>query len=471
MSRALAELLAPIGVVRIAGDASECRVTSVTHDSRRVTAGAVFCCLPGARFDGREFASDAIARGAVSLLVDREISGLDPRFPQIVVDDVRRAMGRLAAAFWGNPSRDITVVGVTGTNGKTTTTQLLASIMDAAGWATDTIGTLGGGLTTPESTDLQERLATDRDRGVRGVAMEVSSHALLLHRVSGTWFATGVFTNLSQDHLDLHGDMESYFEAKATLFDREACGFGVVNVDDAYGRRLLDRDLPIVPFSVADLDDVNVTATCHSYTWERQSIRVPLGGSFNVANSLAAATVAREIGLPTEAIVEGLRRVRPVPGRLEIIDCGQDFTVVVDYAHTPDGLTNILRTLRETAPTARISVVFGCGGDRDRAKRPLMGEVAATLADEVVITSDNPRSEDPRAIVEAIAAGVPDHLRPRVSIEVDRAEAIRRALGRAGAGDVVVIAGKGHETTQSIGGVDRPFDDRVEVRRVLEGAS
>lgn len=190
-----------------------------------------------------------------------------------------------------------------------------------------------------------------------------------------------------------------------------------------------------------------------------------------MANSLAAATVAREIGLPTEAIVEGLRRVRPVPGRLEIIDCGQDFTVVVDYAHTPDGLTNILRTLRETAPTARISVVFGCGGDRDRAKRPLMGEVAATLADEVVITSDNPRSEDPRAIVEAIAAGVPDHLRPRVSIEVDRAEAIRRALGRAGAGDVVVIAGKGHETTQSIGGVDRPFDDRVEVRRVLEGAS
>lgn len=380
-------------------------------------------------------------------------------------------MGRVAATFWGNPSHDITVVGVTGTNGKTTTTHLLASIMEAAGWSTDTIGTLSGGLTTPESTDLQERLAADRDRGVHGVAMEVSSHALQLHRVSGTRFAAGVFTNLSQDHLDLHGDMESYFAAKAALFDREYCAVGVVNADDEYGRRLLDRDLPMIVYSVADLDDVKVTATCHSYTWDRMSIRVPLGGSFNVANSLAAATVAREIGLGADAIVEGLRRVHPVPGRLESVDCGQDFTVVVDYAHTPDGLSNVLRTLRDSAPAARLAVVFGCGGDRDRAKRPLMGEVASTLADDVIVTSDNPRSEDPRAIVEAITAGVPDHLRHRVTVEIDRAAAIRLAVGRARAGDVVVVAGKGHETTQTIGGVDRPFDDRLEVRRALGATS
>lgn len=471
MSRLLTDLLAPIAGARVTGDARGRRIDAVTHDSRRVSAGSLFCCVRGARRDGHEFAVEAVTRGAVALLVDREISGLDPRIPQIVVDDVRRAMGRLAAAFWGNPSHDLTVVGITGTNGKTTTTHLLASIMEAAGWSTDTIGTLSGGLTTPESTDLQERLATDRDRSVRGVAMEVSSHALQLHRVAGTRFAAGVFTNLSQDHLDLHGDMESYFAAKATLFDREYCGVGVVNVDDEYGRRLLDRDLPIVTYSVADLDDVKVTTTCHSYTWDRTSIRVPLGGSFNVANSLAAATVAREIGLGTEAIVEGLRRVHPVPGRLESVDCGQDFTVVVDYAHTPDGLSNVLRTLRDSAPSARLVVVFGCGGDRDRAKRPLMGEVASTLADDVVVTSDNPRSEDPRAIVEAITAGVPDHLRHRVTVEIDRAAAIRLAVGRARTGDVVVVAGKGHETTQSIGGVDRPFDDRLEVRRALGATS
>jgi UDP-N-acetylmuramoyl-L-alanyl-D-glutamate--2,6-diaminopimelate ligase len=308
-----------------------------------------------------------------------------------------------------------------------------------------------------------------RDRGVQSVAMEVSSHSLVMQRVAGTRFAAGVFTNLSRDHLDLHGDMENYFSAKARLFDPSYTDLAVVNADDTYGRRLVERPrVETVPFRRSDLTDVHVTTVEHSYVWRGRSIRVPLGGAVNVMNSLAAATTMRALGVDLDVIAEGLAAVPAVPGRMERIDVGQDFTVLVDYAHTPDGLSAVLRSLRESAVEGRIIVVFGCGGDRDKAKRPLMGEVAVNLADEVVVTSDNPRSEDPGAIIASIVAGVPDHLRHRlVEVDEDRRRAIASAISRAHSGDVVVVAGKGHETTQTVGDLVLPFDDREVVRELL----
>lgn len=446
-------------------------VNGISCDSRDVRTGDLFCCVRGLRHDGHDFATDAVTAGATVLLVDRRLPAVDARVPQIVVRDVRLAMGRLAAAIWGTPSTHLQLVGVTGTNGKTTTTALIGSIMRAAGWTTEVMGTLSGRFTTPEAPVLQESLADCVARGVKGVAMEVSSHALQLHRVDGTRFAAGVFTNLSRDHLDLHGTMDAYFAAKARLFDSTFTDIAVVNVDDAFGERLAaDCQVKVVPFGRADLTDLSITAVSHSYAWRGLPIRVPLGGSFNVSNSLAAATVAREIGIDPAAVVEGLASVPAVPGRFESIDGGQNFSVLVDYAHTPDGLAAVLRSARDSNPNGRVIVVFGCGGDRDKAKRPLMGEIAATLADEVVVTSDNPRSEDPKSINAAIVAGIPDHLRHRlVGVNVDRADAIQLGIGRAAEGDVVVIAGKGHEITQTFGTTVEPFDDRVVAREALRG--
>jgi UDP-N-acetylmuramoyl-L-alanyl-D-glutamate--2,6-diaminopimelate ligase len=290
-----------------------------------------------------------------------------------------------------------------------------------------------------------------------------------MERVAGTWFAATVFTNLSRDHLDLHGDMESYFDAKARLFDPVFTDVAVVNVDDPYGRRLVERPrVRTIAFSRADLVDVEVSTAEHHYVWRGRSVRCPLGGAVNVMNSLAAATVTDALGVDTSTIADALAAVAPVPGRMERIDEGQDFTVFVDYAHTPDGLSAVLRSLRESNLDGRIVVVFGCGGDRDKAKRPLMGEVAVGLADEVLITSDNPRSEDPQAIIASIVAGVPDHLRHRlVGVIADRRAAIAAAIDRARPGDVVLVAGKGHETTQTIGDVVLPFDDREVARELL----
>lgn len=446
-------------------------VTGVSCDSRDVRTGDLFCCVPGLRHDGHDFANEAVVAGAAALLVDRQLPSVDARIPQIVVRDVRLAMGRLAATIWGMPSTRLRLVGVTGTNGKTTTTALIGSIMRAAGWPTEVMGTLSGRFTTPEAPVLQESLAECVARGVKGVAMEVSSHALQLHRVDGTSFAAAVFTNLSRDHLDLHGTMDAYFAAKARLFSSEFTGVAVVNVDDVYGERLAaECGITTVPYGRADVSDLRITAVSHSYAWRGLQIRVPLGGSFNVSNSLAAATVAREIGIDPAAVVEGLASVPPVPGRFESVDDGQNFSVLVDYAHTPDGLAAVLRSARDSNPNGRVIVVFGCGGDRDKAKRPLMGEIAATLADEVVVTSDNPRSEDPKSINAAIVAGIPDHLRHRlIGVNVDRADAIQLGIGRASEGDVVVIAGKGHETTQTFGTTVEPFDDRVVAREALRG--
>lgn len=444
-------------------------VTGVTHDSRGVSRGSIFCAVRGARFDGHDFAATAVEAGAVALVVDRFVTGIDASVPQIVVDDVRLAMGRLSTAFWGDPSSSLELIGITGTNGKTTTAHLIASISRARGRSTEIIGTLSGGFTTPEAPELQASLAAMRERGVTSVAMEVSSHSLVMQRVAGTRFAAAVFTNLSRDHLDLHGDMENYFAAKARLFDPEYTALAIVNADDAYGRRLSERArVETVPYRRSDLTDVRVTTAAHSFTWRGRTMSVPLGGAVNVENSLAAATTMHALGVDLDVIAEGLASVPAVPGRMERVDVGQEFTVFVDYAHTPDGLSAVLRSLRESAVEGRIILVFGCGGDRDKAKRPLMGEVAVNLADEVVVTSDNPRSEDPGAIIASIVAGVPDHLRHRlVVVEEDRRRAIGKAISRARSGDVVLVAGKGHETTQTVGDLVLPFDDRLVVREAL----
>jgi UDP-N-acetylmuramoyl-L-alanyl-D-glutamate--2,6-diaminopimelate ligase len=444
-------------------------VTAMTHDSRRAAPGTLYACVRGERHDGHEFAPAAVAAGATALLVDHRVE-LD--VPQLVVGDARAAMGPVASAVYAHPSAALSIVGITGTNGKTTTAHLLASILRESGRTTGVIGTLSGTHTTPEAPELQARLAAFRDDGYEAVVMEVSSHALALRRVDGTRFAAAVFTNLGCDHLDLHGSAQAYFRAKARLFTPELAAVGVTNIDDAHGRLLRDAGtIPTVPFSAIDATDVQVAADSHAFTWRGQRIEVGLGGSFNVMNSLAAATTATLLGVSPEDIAAGLRAAGPVAGRFERVGAdGSGVTAVVDYAHTPDGLGEVLTAARAVA-AGRVIIVFGCGGDRDRAKRPQMGAVAARLADLVVVTSDNPRSERPAAIIDDVMAGVAWAARGHVTVEPDRAAAIAIALDAAHAGDVVVVAGKGHETTQTIGDRVIEFDDRVVVRDLLEARS
>ena len=472
MGRDLIDLGSLAGVVagrlggRIVGNPSAV-VSGMTHDSRLVAPGMLFACVRGHDHDGHAFAPAAVAAGAACLLVDHELA-LDA--PQLVVVDTRQAMGPVASAVYGRPSDALTMVGITGTNGKTTTAHLLAAILRAAGRPTGLIGTLSGPHTTPEAPELQARLARFHDDGDVAVVMEVSSHALSLHRVDGTRFAAAVFTNLGTDHLDLHGSAEEYFRAKARLFTPELADFGVTNTDDLHGRLLFDAaPIEMVPYSIDDVTDVVVTADRHAFTWRGRRIDVGLGAGFNVMNSVAAATTAATLDIELDAMVEGLADVRSVPGRFErVVDDRPDVpTVIVDYAHTPDGLAELLAAARQITDGA-VLVVFGCGGDRDQGKRPRMGAVAARLADHVVVTSDNPRSERPGAIIDAVVAGVGAADRTKVEVEEDRAAAIERALELASPGDVVVVAGKGHETTQTIGAQVVPFDDRDVVRRLLE---
>jgi UDP-N-acetylmuramoyl-L-alanyl-D-glutamate--2,6-diaminopimelate ligase len=465
----LDHLLDGVEVLDVSGDPAGVDVTAVTHDSRAVTAGALFCCVPGSVVDGHDFAGAAVDAGASALLVERRL-GVDGRAVQVVVGDVRSTMATVAAAFWGAPSRAMSVVGVTGTNGKTTVTALLQSVLSAAGRRCEVIGTLTGARTTPESTELQAQLAAFRDDGVDAVAMEVSSHALELHRVDGTWFSVAVFTNLGRDHLDFHGTEEAYFRAKARLFEPDRCARAVVNRDDAHGRLLLDAArVPTVAYSLDDASDVSVGAAGSTFTWAGERVELRLGGTFNVSNALAAATAATELGVDAATIAAGLSSAPPVPGRFEPVDAGQAFPVVVDYAHTPDGLEQVLRAARSavSADRGRVLVVFGCGGDRDRSKWPVMGDVAVRLADRAWLTSDNPRGEDPMAIIDEVVTGVRDADRDRLVVESDRRAAIASAVRDAHAGDVVVIAGKGHETGQIVGEVTLPFDDRVVARDVL----
>jgi UDP-N-acetylmuramoyl-L-alanyl-D-glutamate--2,6-diaminopimelate ligase len=461
----LDHLLEGIAVEDRRGDASV-DVTGVTHDSRQVGPGSLFCCVPGRVTDGHDHAPGAVAAGAVALLCERP---LDLPVAQVVVADARATMGPVAAAFHGHPSASMDVVGVTGTNGKTTTTFLLQAILEAAGRPTGVIGTLSGARTTPEAPELQARLAELRDEGRRAVAMEVSSHALALDRVAGTRFRVAVFTNLSRDHLDFHETMEDYFAAKARLFEPRYADVAVVNADDPRGRLLADAaSVPTRTYSLHDVEGLELGATTSTGTWRGHRLVVPLGGSFNVANALAALGAAVELGVDEATAVAGLAGAAQVPGRFEVVTTDQPFQVVVDYAHTPDGVEQVLKAARAVA-AGRVLVVLGAGGDRDWDKRPMMGEAAARHADVVVVTSDNPRSEDPEVIAAAVAAGAAGHRDVRV--ELDRRAAIELAVHDARPGDVVVVAGKGHETTQTIGDRVLPFDDREVVRDVLDSAS
>jgi len=449
-------------------------VTRVDFDSRSVQDGSLFCCVRGEHVDGHDFARAAVAKGARALLVDHPLT-LDgstaPMVAQLRVDDVRATMAYAAAAVSGDPSRGLTVIGITGTNGKTTTTFLLRNVFAEAGRSADVLGTLSGARTTPEAPDLQRWLAGRRGDGVDTIAMEVSSHALSLHRVDATWFRAAVFTNLSRDHLDFHGTMESYFEAKARLFTPKLAERAIVNLDDPYGRLLRDAStVPTVGYSLDDVDALVVGAAASTFRWRGHDVVLPIGGRFNVSNALAAAETAHVMGVDPAVIAAGLGRPLAVPGRFEAIDEGQDFRVIVDFAHTPDALEQVLRAAREVAGEKRVHLLFGCGGDRDRSKRPAMGEVAARLAHRVVLTADNSRHEATADIIDAVQQGfrrVPTPQATDLLIEPDRRAAILLALGGASAGDVVVLAGKGHETTQTIGETITHFDDREVAQGVL----
>ncbi len=452
---------------RVIGDASV-EITAIAYDSRVVRAGSLFCCLVGAHHDGHDFAAAAVERGAVAMLVERE---LPVDVPQVVVPETRRAMGVVSSTFFGHPSEALTVIGVTGTNGKTTTVHLLGNIFEAAGRRANVLGTLSGARTTPESPDLQATLAEARDSGVDVVAMEVSSHAIALDRVVGTRFRVAVFTNLSRDHLDFHGTMEAYFETKARLFQPDFSDAAVVNLDSPYGRLLRDSAaIPTTGYSVRDVSGLELTTSGSRFVWRGRPVELPLGGAFNVSNALAAAETARLAGVPEDTVAAGLARPLVVPGRFEVVSGDAPFTVVVDYAHTPDALEKLLEAAREIAGERGVTVVFGCGGDRDQSKRPAMGEVAARLADRVVLTADNSRGEDTGAIIDAVRQGF-DRARPRhareLVIEPDRRQAIWESVLAARPGELVLIAGKGHETTLTIGDDVVPFDDREVARDAL----
>lgn len=463
------------------------RVTGIAYDSRRVAPGEIFVALKGERTDGVQFAREALARGAV--LVVAEAPPPEDEAPWCTVPDARRAMAALAAARYGHPSRDLVAVGITGTNGKTTTSYLISAIFDRAGLRCGRIGTIAyrvgtderpAGRTTPEAPDIQRLLREMVDAGCRACAMEVSSHALALRRVDETVFRAAVFTNLTRDHLDFHGTMERYFQAKRRLFELLAPeGVAIVNVDDAYGAELA-RALPrVTTFGVNAPADVSAAPFTVALTGLELDVRTPRGplkvrsslvGRPNAYNILAAVAVATALDLPAAAIERGVGEVEAIPGRFQVVSTSaDDITVVVDYAHTDDALRNLLQTARPLA-AGRLITVFGCGGDRDRTKRPLMGAVAARWSDEVIVTSDNPRSEDPEAIIADILRGlVPEASRSgsagaHYAAIVDRRAAILRAVAMAEPGDLVVIAGKGHERVQEIGGATIPFDD-VDVAR------
>lgn len=457
-------LAAAIPAARVIGDGSV-SVTGVSGDSRSVRNGSIYCCVIGARFDGHNFAKDAVANGAVALVVERQLS-ID--VPQIVVVNARVAMGIIAAAVFAHPSDKMRVVGVTGTNGKTTTAHLTADILRHHGWKTDVYGTLSGARTTPEAPVLQEQFAQSLASGCDAVVMEVSSHALALDRVVGTHFAVGVFTNLGRDHLDFHGTEEQYFAAKAKLFTPELCARGVVNRDDVHGKLLLDTaPIEMSSFGLADVADPVVAIDHHAYTWNGRRISVPLGGRVNMMNSLAAASAAVSLGVDDAAIVEGLSAAHAVPGRYQSVANDRGISIVVDYAHTPEAVAGLLEGVREViAAGSKVIVVFGCGGDRDRDKRPLMGKSARQGADVVIVTSDNPRSESPEEIVDQILVGMGSS-RDSVHVVIDRREAIERAICMARPGDAVVIAGKGHESTQTIGETVVDFDDVLVAREIV----
>jgi UDP-N-acetylmuramoyl-L-alanyl-D-glutamate--2,6-diaminopimelate ligase len=464
MMHVTAELVGALDAARVAGVLPPA-IGMLETDSRRVCPGTLFVALRGAHVDGHAFVPAAVAGGAAAVVVERELA-VD--VPQIVVPDTRAAVSRLADAFFEHPSHALRIAGVTGTNGKTTTVHLIEAIVSAAGSPCAIIGTLGAafgtrrwplGNTTPPALELQALLADLRGAGAAAVAMEVSSHALALGRVDDVRFALAAFTNLTRDHLDFHGSLTEYANAKRRLLSMAPQV--AINVDDPVGAAFA-REFPHAHTYAIDAparvraEGLRLAADGSSFSVDGSAVELPLRGRFNVYNALAAFAAARALGVSDATIVRALATVRAVPGRMERI-AEQGIDAIVDYAHTPDALENVLRAARESA-RGRVIVVFGCGGDRDAGKRAPMGEIAARLADRVIVTSDNPRSEDPAAIARAIVDGA------ATEIVLDRRSAIRGAIAAAGAGDTVVVAGKGHETYQIVGDRVLPFDDREEVR-------
>ncbi|MEV8060249.1 UDP-N-acetylmuramoyl-L-alanyl-D-glutamate--2,6-diaminopimelate ligase [Streptomyces antimycoticus] len=493
----LAELADQLGVD--APDASEgAAVTGITHDSRAVRPGDVYAALAGARLHGADFAAQAADLGAVAVLTDpagaerAAATGL----PVLAVDNPRGRMGALAATIYGEPGADLLQIGITGTSGKTTTAYLIEGGLKAAakhdGGLTGLIGTVETRIgderikserTTPEATDLQALFAVMRERDVHSVVMEVSSHALVLGRVDGCVFDVAVFNNLSPEHMEFHSGMEDYFQAKAQLFTKARSRAGVINYDDEYGRRLIEQsEVPVTTFSAeghpdahwraADVEVGPLGSTFTAVGPNGESVRAaaPLPGPFNVANALAAVVALAVAGIDPQTAADGVAAVPGVPGRLERVDLGQPYLAVVDYAHKTDAVESVLRALRKVTD-GKLHAVLGCGGDRDRLKRGPMGAAVARYSDTAVLTSDNPRSEDPLAILAAMLAGaaeVPAHERGDVLVEEDRANAIAAAVARAEPGDTVIVAGKGHELGQDIAGVIRAFDDRQVLREAIE---
>jgi len=465
-------------------DAADVEVAALAYDNRQVTPGTVFFCVRGFTRDGHDFACDAIARGAVALVVDH---ALGTGVPEVVVDDVRAAMAPAAARLHGDPTAALRTIGITGTNGKTTSAYLVRALLEAAGEPTGLLGTVTSIIgaaehpvarTTPEAIDLQATFAAMRAAGDTHCVMEVSSHALALGRADAIHWAAAIFTNLTQDHLDFHPTMDDYFAAKRRLFFDGRPRVAVVNVDDPYGARLAAElreagepaRLVTVGIDSADADlratGIQSSFAGSTFTVGDLELRSPLPGRFNVMNVLGAVAAVSALGVDDATIVAALPGAGRVPGRFEPVDEGQEFAVLVDYAHTPDSLENVLTAARPLAE-GRLLCVFGCGGDRDRGKRPQMGEISARLADHTIVTSDNPRSEDPEAIVEEILIGIDDR-GTAVEAIVDRHAAIEAAIALAGPGDVVVIAGKGHEQGQEFEhGRKLPFDDVGVAREAL----
>jgi UDP-N-acetylmuramoyl-L-alanyl-D-glutamate--2,6-diaminopimelate ligase len=501
--RAVSELAELLGVTTEPG-AAEVLVTGVTHDSRAVRSGDLYAALPGTRTHGAEYAAAGAAAGAAAILTDpagRERAAATG-LPVLVVPEPRARLGAVAARVYGEPAAAMLLIGITGTNGKTTTAHFIEAGLRAGGRRTGLVGTVQTRIgddampsvrTTPEATDLQAMFAVMRERGVDAVVMEVSSHALALGRVGGTTYDVAVFTNLSQDHLDFHADMDDYFQAKARLFTPEQARHAVIDIDDPYGRRLAAAvRIPVTTYSArgdqaADWLATDVALGAAGSTFHVRGpgaqtngtngtngtgVAVQLPGRFNVANALGALVALVAAGVPADTATGGISSCPGVPGRMERVDAGQAFLAVVDYAHTPDAVATLLEALRPVTK-GRLMAVLGCGGDRDRAKRPLMGAAAARLADVAVLTSDNPRSEDPLVILAAMeegARGVARSERGEVVVVPDRAEAIALAVARAGPGDTVVVAGKGHEQGQEVAGVVRPFDDRSALRAAIQAS-
>jgi len=474
----LSELATAIPGASVSGDAE---IHSITHDSRDARPGSLFVAIRGMEVDGHDYARAAIAAGTSALAVEHPMA-LD--IPQIVVTDTRAALAQLAAVVYRHPSREIDVVGVTGTNGKTTVTHILESVATTAGIPAGIVGTVGAHIgdrsiavarTTPEASDLQALLRQMADEGIRLAALEISSHAMELHRVDAVAFRAVAFTNLSQDHLDFHGTMDRYYQAKADLFAPDRARAAIINIDDPAGRQLAaSTSLRTITVTVqgrpadmtarivaADLAGTDFDVLAPS--WQRR-MRIRIAGSFNVANALIAVALADELGIGADDIAAGVASLDAVPGRFELIDEGQDFGVVVDYAHTPDAIATIVDVARDLVP-GRVIVVVGAAGDRDREKRPLMGRATAQ-ADLAVITSDNPRSENPEALVDAVADGA-EVAGGSVVRCADRRAALREALEMAASGDIVLILGKGHEVGQETAGKIVPFDDREVARSHL----